>query len=149
MPRLDDAQLQSLVTKASEARLNAYAPYSQFHVGASLLSADGRIFTGVNVENASYGLSMCAERVAVGAASTAGVRSLVAIAVAGGQPGGVWPCGACRQVLAEFSPNVLVLSCRSDGTHEIMPLRDLLASPFSGQSFAESEDRQSFELTAP
>ncbi|MDQ2818635.1 MAG: cytidine deaminase [Candidatus Eremiobacteraeota bacterium] len=148
MPRLDDAQIAALVTMASEARLNAYAPYSQFHVGAALLAADGRMFSGANVENASFGLSLCAERVAVGAATTAGARSFVAVAVAGGGNQGLLPCGACRQVLAEFSPNILVLCCGADGTHETRSLRELLASPFSGESFAEPEDRES-ELIAP
>ena len=134
MPRLDDTQIESLVSKAWEARLNAYAPYSQFHVGAALLAADGRIFTGANVENASLGLSMCAERVALGAAAAAGARSVAAIAVAGVDDEGVVPCGACRQVLSEFSPKMLVIRCRPDGTHSVTSLGELLSSPFTGES---------------
>ena len=130
MPRLDDAQLESLVSRAWEARLNAYAPYSQFHVGAALLTADGRVFTGANIENASLSLSMCAERVAIGAAAAAGARSIVALAVAGGADAdGVVPCGACRQVLSEFSPSMLVVRCRPDGSYSITSLGRLLSSP--------------------
>ena len=134
MPRLDDTQTESLVSKAWEARLNAYAPYSQFHVGAALLAADGRVFTGANVENASLGLSMCAERVALGAAAAAGARSIAAIAVAGVDDEGVVPCGACRQVLSEFSPKMLIIRCRPDGTHSVTSLGELLSSPFTGES---------------
>lgn len=134
MPRLDDIQIESLVSKAWEARLNAYAPYSQFHVGSALLAADGRVFTGANVENASLGLSMCAERVALGAAAAAGARSIAAIAVAGVDDEGVVPCGACRQVLSEFSPKMLIIRCRPDGTHNVTSLGELLSSPFTGES---------------
>ena len=132
MPRLDDPQLEMLAMHAWEARMNAYAPYSQFHVGAAVLSADGRTFTGANVENASLGLTMCAERVALGAAISAGVRSIVAIAVAGEGPTGILPCGACRQALLEFSRGAVVLRCRPDGTHEVTSLSALDPSPFTG-----------------
>jgi len=134
VPRLDDRQIESLVSAAWEARLNAYAPYSQFHVGAALLAADGRVFTGANVENASLGLTMCAERVAIGAAAAAGVRSVKAIAVASVDDEVTVPCGACRQVMSEFSPKMLVIRCRPDGTHDIMSLGELLSSPFTGES---------------
>jgi cytidine deaminase len=139
VPRLDDAQLQSLVSKAWEARLNAYAPYSQFHVGAALLTGDGRIFTGANVENASLGLSMCAERVALGAAAAAGARTVAAIAVAGCDEQGIVPCGACRQVLSEFSPKVLIIRCKPDGSFSMTSLDELLSSPFTGDSFEKGK----------
>lgn len=93
---------QALITAAQTARQHAYAPYSHFAVGAAVLSADGRIFTGCNIENASYGLSMCAERNAVFAAVAAGVTSLTAVAVIGDTAKAISPCGACRQVLSEF-----------------------------------------------
>jgi cytidine deaminase len=141
VPRLDDTQIESLVNRAWEARLNAYAPYSQFHVGAALLAADGRVFTGANVENASLGLTMCAERVALGAAAAAGARGIAAIAVAAGDDEGVVPCGACRQVLAEFSPSVLVIRCRPDGSHGVTSLAELLSSPFTGESFEKGINR--------
>jgi cytidine deaminase len=121
-----------LASLAWEARMGSYAPYSQFHVGAALLSADGRVFTGANVENASLGLTMCAERVALGAAISAGVRSIVAIAVAGESPVGIMPCGACRQALAEFSRSAVVVRCHPDGSHDTTVLADLNPAPFVG-----------------
>jgi len=92
---------QALVQAARAARANAYAPYSGYAVGAAVLTDDGRVFAGCNVENASYGLSLCAERVAVFSAIAAGARRLVAAAVC--TPDGGTPCGACRQVLLEFA----------------------------------------------
>jgi cytidine deaminase len=112
--------------------MNSYAPYSQFNVGAAILTADGRIFTGANVENASLGLTMCAERVALGAAISAGVRSIVAIAVAGEGPGGILPCGACRQALAEFSRSAVVVRCHPDGSYDTTILADLCPALFTG-----------------
>ncbi len=137
MPRLDAVCIDELVVKAWEARLNAYAPYSQFHVGSALIAADGRIFTGANVENASLGLSMCAERVALGSAIAAGVRSLAAIAIAGSGTDGVTPCGGCRQVLSEFNADLTVIRCRPDGTYDTMSLADLVPSAFTGRGIGE------------
>ncbi|BCW96129.1 MAG: cytidine deaminase [Fimbriimonadales bacterium] len=92
---------QALIRAAREARTHAYAPYSGYAVGAAVLADDGRVFAGCNVENASYGLSVCAERVAVFGAAAAGAQRLVAAAVC--TPDGGTPCGACRQVLLEFA----------------------------------------------
>ena len=97
---------EDLLKLAADAAKSAYAPYSQFQVGAAILSENGEVFTGCNVENASYGLSMCAERTAVFKAISHGARKLTAIAVA--SPGGASPCGACRQVLNEFDPDITV-----------------------------------------
>jgi len=98
-----------LVDAARAARSHAYAPYSAFAVGAALLCDDGTIVPGCNVENGSYGLTICAERGAVCAAVANGRRSFVAIAVAGPPEARTSPCGACRQVLAEFAPEMRVL----------------------------------------
>ena len=102
------AQHEKLIQRAIEARESAYAPYSQFQVGAALLASSGRIFTGCNVENASYGLCFCAERTAIVKAVSEGESAFDAIAVA--IDGGGTPCGACRQFMAEFcDPDVAVI----------------------------------------
>ena len=98
---------QELIDAAIAIRKNAYAPYSKFLVGAAVLTEDGTIVSGTNVENASYGLAICAERIAAGAAVAAGHRKITAVAVA--TKGGASPCGACRQFLAEFGDSMDVL----------------------------------------
>ncbi len=103
-----------LVEAAWRVRQLAYAPYSNFQVGAALLAADGRIFVGCNVENLSFGLTNCAERVAVGAAVAAGAREFVAVAVVADTAVPISPCGACRQVLAEFGVERILLANRTE-----------------------------------
>lgn len=93
---------QMLVLRAREALQHAYAPYSRFRVAAAVQDDQGRVFTGVNVENASYGLTLCAERVAIGSAIAAGARAISALAVTAAVQQPITPCGACRQVMAEF-----------------------------------------------
>jgi cytidine deaminase len=112
---LAQATIERLLEKAREAQQNAYAPYSKFHVGAAVLAEDGRVFVGCNVENASFGLAICAERHAIGATVVAGARP-VAVAVVAPLPG-VAPCGACRQVLTEFGLdlNVILTSAEPPG----------------------------------
>lgn len=95
----------TLLAAAEAARANAHAPYSRFQVGAALLTEDGSVQTGVNVENASYPAGICAERGAIAAAVAAGRRRFTAIAVAGPEGVAITPCGICRQVLSEFSPD--------------------------------------------
>jgi cytidine deaminase len=99
---------QDLVRAAAQARQRAVAPYSNFKVGAALLTRSGEIITGANVESASYGLTCCAERVALFNALTSGKRDFVAVAVVARAPGGPMPCGACRQLLAEYAPQASV-----------------------------------------
>ena len=111
-------KLESLLEAARLARSHAYAPYSKFDVGAALQTADGHVITASNVENASYGLSMCAERNAVFSAVARGMRDFSAIAVAGPEGALTSPCGACRQVLAEFNPNMAVVYTTPDGARE-------------------------------
>ncbi len=126
--RVSDSEL---VQAALKARERAYAPYSGYRVGAALLCGDGRVFTGCNVENASYGLSICAERVAVFKAVSAGCRDFAAIAVAGSDEDFCRPCGACRQVLAEFAPDLRVLTADRTGRWSEHTLAQLLPEAFS------------------
>ncbi|MBU4198449.1 MAG: cytidine deaminase [Verrucomicrobia bacterium] len=127
-------QVKMLILKAADARRRAYAPYSKFRVGAALLTKDGRIFQGCNVENASYGLTLCAERAAVATAVAAGYRQFKAIAIAGGRPKAPpTPCGACLQVLAEFCrPDCLIILAAGvpATTWKTYRLKDLLPRAF-------------------
>lgn len=103
-----------LIAAAWKVREMAYAPYSNFHVGAALLAGDGKIFPGCNVENISYGLTNCAERVAMGAAIAAGARSFEKVVVVADTAQPISPCGACRQVLAEFGVKTVILANRTE-----------------------------------
>jgi len=125
-----NAQYRELIDQARQARLHSYSPYSGFRVGAALLTAAGEVFTGTNVENASFGLSICAERTAVVKAVSAGYTCFTAIAISADGPTPTPPCGACRQVLMEFAPEMTVLCGSESGEPEIYPLGDLLARPF-------------------
>jgi cytidine deaminase len=130
---------RQLLAAARRAAKNAYAPYSKFKVGAALLCKDGSVVTGCNVENVSYGLTICAERVAIGRAIAEGKRAFVAIAVAAlGKMGkNVRPCGACRQVLAEFLPGGQVIcGDQSFSVSELLPRRFVFLSSRAGAGFA-------------
>src|SRR5438067_10051299 len=109
----------ALIAAAAKARQRAVAPYSRFKVGAALLTHGGQVIAGANVESASYGLTCCAERVALFNALTAGKRGFVAIAVVARVPGGPMPCGACRQLLAEYAPEAKVWVADSRSLHTI------------------------------
>ena len=119
---------QKLYETAKNAAKNAFAPFSNFHVGAALLASDGRIFTGCNVENSSYGATICAERTALVKAVSEGSRDFIAIAVVS-QDGEAWPCGICRQVLYEFSPEMLVIT-GNDEHLDVVKLNELLPHGF-------------------
>jgi cytidine deaminase len=120
-----------LMQMAERARERAHAPYSGYKVGAALLGADGRVFTGCNIENAAYSPSICAERAALSAAVSSGCRSFTKIAVAGSGSGLCTPCGVCRQSLFEFSPDMSVLCLGEGGTVSVFSLRELLPYAFS------------------
>ncbi|HOK23111.1 MAG TPA: cytidine deaminase [Candidatus Hydrothermia bacterium] len=123
-------EIEELVKKAEDALKNAYAPYSNYRVSAALLCEDGSVYTGVNVENSSYGLSICAERVAVFKAVSEGQRKFKAIAIVSDSPNiPPLPCGACRQVLAEFSKDTLVVVKTPEGLFK-GELKDLLPYSF-------------------
>ena len=119
---------QKMYETAKDAAKNAFAPFSNFHVGAALLASDGRIFTGCNVENSSYGATICAERTALVKAVSEGSRDFIAIAVVS-QDGEAWPCGICRQVLYEFSPEMLVIT-GNDEHLDVVKLNELLPHGF-------------------
>jgi len=119
-----------LIAAALAAREHAFAPYSRFQVGAALEDADGRIHTGCNVENASYGLTMCAERVAVFKAVSEGVRQFRRMAVAAESDVLTPPCGACRQILWEFCGNIEIVLVNPRGQAESYRLQDLYPKPF-------------------
>jgi cytidine deaminase len=120
-----------LRARARKATAHAYVPYSHFPVGAALLTVDGTIVTGANVENASFGLTCCAERTAVFTAAAAGHRTVVAIAVTATRVPTVTPCGACRQVLNEFKPADGDMIVLLDGPEErVVPLAELLPGAF-------------------
>ncbi|WP_455651924.1 cytidine deaminase [Phascolarctobacterium sp.] len=124
---------KKLLAAALAARENAYAPYSKFKVGAAVETADGHIFTGCNVENASYGLTCCAERNAVFAAIGSGARSFKALCVVADTEEPVAPCGACRQVLAEFPfEKIILANCK--GLTKIMTVAELLPYGFGPEA---------------
>ena len=129
-----------LMAAALDARTRAVAPYSKFQVGAALLTADGEIISGANVESASYGLTCCAERVALFKALTAGQTQFRAIAVVAGIEGGPTPCGACRQLLAEYAPDARVWIADANCPKKIreFTVRELLPAAFS--LFPENSD---------
>ena len=120
---------ETLLALAKSAMERSYAPYSKFQVGACLLSADGRVFQGCNVENASFGLTNCAERTAIFSAITEGVKEFTAIAIAA-KDAAPWPCGACRQVLNEFAPGIRVLVTWGDNETGSATLNELLPHSF-------------------
>lgn len=123
--------IKQLTQRALNNREKAYAPYSGFKVGAAILTSDGEIFDGINIENSSYGLTICAERVAAAEAVAAGKRSFQAIAVACADEGFCRPCGACRQFLAEFSPEMEIIMVNANGEWESSSLAKLLPFSFS------------------
>lgn len=134
--------ISELIKKALDARQNAYVPYSHYRVGAALLTVDGRIYCGCNVENASYGATNCAERTAFFKAVSEGSRKFQAIAIAGGLEEKpvtdyAWPCGICRQVMQEFcGPEFQIIVAKSETEYQVKTLAELLPHGFGGDSIA-------------
>lgn len=120
-----------LAQMAREAQTRAYVPYSHFPVGAALLTEDGHVFLGCNIENASYSLTNCAERTAIFKAVSEGKQNFKAIAIAGNTDGFCVPCGACRQVLVEFAPQIDVILVDKNGRMKISKAAELLPEFFS------------------
>ena len=123
-------EYKKLIKKAEKARKRAYTPYSKFQVGAALLSTNGKIFTGCNIENASFGLAVCAERVAIFKAISEGSTKFEAIAVIGDTGKPCSPCGACRQVISEFGKDITLIMANLKGDVKIKKIKELLPEAF-------------------
>ena len=132
MSDIPDEQIAELVEKAKQARDLAYAPYSHFSVGAAVLTGSGRVYTGCNVENASYGMTVCAERVAIFKAVSEGERAISALAVVAGTSEIARPCGACLQVIVEFAgpESPLIVAANTAGQSHARTLAEYLPLPF-------------------
>jgi len=126
---------EALITASKQARENAHAPFSNFRVGAAVRASSGRIFGGCNIENASYGLTLCAERVAIFKALSEGERNFEAIAVVTDADILTPPCGACRQIIWEFCGDVPVLLGNLQGKRESLKMSDLFPKPFDSSNF--------------
>lgn len=139
---------EELVTLAEQAKRGAYVPYSNFHVGAALRCKDGRVYTGANVENASYPVTCCAERVALFKAVTDGAREFEAIAVTSDGKGPTYPCGMCRQALAEFSLDMDVVCTGVDGVRDTKKLSELMPCAFTDAELEAGKISVDSEITA-
>lgn len=134
-------QIKELIGKAIEARRKSYSPYSHYQVGAALLTADGRVVTGCNIENAAYGPSNCAERTAFFKAVSDGLRKFLAIAIVGSPEGEMltqyaYPCGVCRQVMMEFCEpeSFQIIVAKSQEDYRVMTLAELLPEGFGPEN---------------
>jgi cytidine deaminase len=130
---------RSLAKHARAAKKHAYAPYSRFRVGAALLSRDGRVFTGCNVEDSSLGLTVCAERTALLKAVSEGARRFVAIAVASDENGFTSPCGACRQVLLDIAGDIDVVLTAPRKRSKVLRASELLPFPFGADNLTRKK----------
>ncbi len=130
-------QTDNLIEAAKKAREFSYSPYSKFKVGAAVLAKSGKIYSGCNIENASYGITNCAERTAIFKAVSAGEREFTALAVIADADGPVAPCGACRQVIAEFNIGQIIMA-NLNGNIKIVTLEELLPFSFSASDFADA-----------
>lgn len=122
--------INELVKAARDVQKNAYSPYSGFKVGAVLLTSQGRVFSGANVENASYGLTVCAERIAIFKAVSEGEHEFKALIIVGSGEGYIYPCGACLQVIAEFSPDIKIIVANDKDEYREYALNELLPKHF-------------------
>ncbi len=139
---LPEGLVDQLLRVAADIRENAYAPYSSFRVGAAVLADDGRIFAGANVENASYGATICAERAAIFSAVSAGVRKIRSIAIIAAYPMPIPPCGMCRQVMSEFGKNIIVIMANTAGDRRVETIDSLLPHAFDLTSAGEANGKK-------
>jgi len=142
MKSLSGKKIDQLVKEAKKARQKAYAPYSRFKVGAALLLDDGSIIRGCNVENASYGLCICAERVAISTAVLQGLMGFVAMAVVTDVPKPASPCGACRQFMSEFSPSLPLILANENGDQIQTNLAEIFPHQFSKEQLDILDDKK-------
>jgi cytidine deaminase len=133
---------RDLLKAAASAKKLAVAPYSRFHVGAALLTAQGRVYTGCNIESSSYSLTICAERTAIFKAISEGERSFRAIAVVSDDPGFTPPCGACRQVLLDLAGNIDFIMMNARGRVKVLRLKELLPEAFGSKNLRRSTSRK-------
>lgn len=131
--------IKELISKALEAREKAYVPYSDFKVGAALLSKSGNIYTGCNIESASYTPTICAERTAISKAVSEGDREIEAIAVVGNTKEYTYPCGVCRQVIREFGKDATLIIAKNEDDYRIVKLEDLLPYSFGPEDLHNSK----------
>ncbi|MFA6409214.1 MAG: cytidine deaminase [Gammaproteobacteria bacterium] len=137
--KIDEQTIQNMLAQATRARNNAYVPYSKFPVGACVLSEDNQMFTGCNVENASYRLTICAEASAIAAMASAGKRHIHAILIVGPEKKTITPCGACRQMIREFaSPSAPIYLCDEEQIREITNIEELLPRSFGPEYLSEN-----------
>ncbi|NLP27354.1 MAG: cytidine deaminase [Clostridiales bacterium] len=124
---------ETLIKEAMEARARAYTPYSKFNVGAAILTEDGKVYSGCNIENASYGATNCAERTAIFKAVSEGSRTITAVAVVGDLNNYTYPCGICRQVIVEFAldENIEIILAKSEKEYKVVTLKDILPGAFT------------------
>ncbi|MEM7241022.1 MAG: cytidine deaminase [Pseudomonadota bacterium] len=128
---MTNEEIDALIKAAQGAMKNAYVPYSNFPVGAAFLMEDGEVVTGCNIENASFGATICAERTAIAKAMSDGVRKIKAIAVTNTTDTKITPCGICRQVIYEFARDVPVYCCDKDGAYKMLTSAELLPDAFT------------------
>lgn len=140
MKKISEATIEKLLTEARDARKFSYAPYSHLHIGAAVLGKNGAIFKGCNIENMSYGVTMCAERVAIFNAISSGVPEIEALAISCEGEELCYPCGACRQVISEFSKNALIIIGADGGKYVTESIEELLPRGFSSQKLKSPKD---------
>jgi len=137
---------EELIKKAIEAKQNAYVPYSKFSVGAALLTGEGKVYTGCNIECASYAGTNCAERTALFKAVSEGERDIKAIAVISDSDTYIYPCGICRQVIMEFGDKIKIIVARSECDFKIYTIDDLLPYAFSPESLKKIDGRCNYGI---
>jgi cytidine deaminase len=134
---LEKAKLEDLVAAAFDARERAHAPFSKFRVGAAVETTDGRVFTGGNIESSSYGLTVCAERVAIWKAISEGAKCAGRIVVVADTESPTPPCGTCRQIIWEFCHDTTVILANLQGEQEVIPIKELLPRAFDAKYLKE------------